>query len=405
MRKKRLLAVLFVTIGLMAAGAQATDFTGAYDTDWFNANNWTAGVPDANTPANIGTSGTGSVSVTITGTANAGRTIVSASGGASVTGSMTISAGSTLNTWGSFFNTDEGEVHGFDIGGMAAGNLTLEANASLIMKVGDSMGLGKDDRWHYDGFDTHIIMKPGSSITVGAVGTGWAAFGLGDGNASQIMEMENATINGILFHIGGTLILKGRDNVQSYSTMRFREYSNPPGTIIKLVGDVPLLSGPSGLQLRGPRVDVSDCNKPANGVWVDILKGTGGTDWPDKDINFVPGTPPEWEMRIVHPMPSGSERKVQIRYNLLVGDMDLSGAINADDINPFVLAMTDPNAYITTYGKDPNVIGDCNGSGKLDTDDITPFVVLVTGGQAIPEPACLALLGLGSLAILRRRRK
>ena len=311
----RVWAVLLITIGLMAVGAQATDFTGAESTDWFTANNWTAGVPDANTPANIGTSGSGSVSVTITGTANAGRTQVGFSGGAAVTGSLTISAGATLNTWGSFYNTLEEEDHGFDIGGNAAGNLTLEANAQLNMMVGDAMGLGKDDEW-LGGFDTSVVMKPGSAITVGSAGDGWAALGLGEPNSSQTLEMHNATFNGVIFHLGGTLILKGRGNLQTRQSYRARTYAGVDNTVMKLVGDVPLLSVAGGLGLLGPRVDVSLCNKPPIGQWVRFVMGSPGTYWSTshKDINFIPGTDPNWEMRIVHPMPSASVRAVEIRY-------------------------------------------------------------------------------------------
>ncbi len=307
------LVVMLLTIGLMAIGAQATDFTGAESSAWNNPNNWTAGVPDANEPANIGTSGTGSVSVTITGTANAGRTQVGLSGGASVTGSLTIAAGASLTTWGSFENTDEEEVHGFDVGGLSAGNLTLEANATLHMFDGDAMGVGKSDTW-IGGFDTHVIMKPGSTLIVGSAGGEFASFGLGDGNASQIFEIENATIDGVLFQIGGTVILKGRDNIHT-GTIRFRRYSDPPGTYMELVGDVPLLSA-GGLQLQGLELDVSATNKPAIGVWVTLFDGGSGTFWlsNSKIVDFIAGTDPNWRIRIVHPMPSGSERKVQIRY-------------------------------------------------------------------------------------------
>ncbi len=89
---------------------------------------------------------------------------------------------------------------------------------------------------------------------------------------------------------------------------------------------------------------------------------------------------------------------------VLLADMDKSNSLNSDDINPFVLAMTDPNAYISTYGLDPNVVGDCDNSGKLDTDDIGAFVAIVVGGSTVPEPACLLLLALGGGALIARRR-
>ena len=51
------------------------------------------------------------------------------------------------------------------------------------------------------------------------------------------------------------------------------------------------------------------------------------------------------------------------------------------------------------------IVGDMNLDGVVDTADVAPFVQLLVGGgsQSVPEPGSLALLGLGSLMLLRRR--
>jgi hypothetical protein len=56
---------------------------------------------------------------------------------------------------------------------------------------------------------------------------------------------------------------------------------------------------------------------------------------------------------------------------------------------------------------DAGLPGDFNGDGVVNTEDINPFIALLTGGgeaTIIPEPASLALLGMGALALMRRRR-
>ncbi|MEW6250175.1 MAG: C25 family cysteine peptidase [Planctomycetota bacterium] len=61
------------------------------------------------------------------------------------------------------------------------------------------------------------------------------------------------------------------------------------------------------------------------------------------------------------------------------GDLNCDLVVNFDDINPFVLALTDPGAYQTQYPDCPILNGDCNGDGVVNFDDINPFVELLTG--------------------------
>jgi hypothetical protein len=66
------------------------------------------------------------------------------------------------------------------------------------------------------------------------------------------------------------------------------------------------------------------------------------------------------------------------------GDLDCNGIIEFDDINPFVLAISSPEAYQASYPNCRLLNGDCNGDGLVDFDDINPFVVLLSAGAACP---------------------
>jgi len=82
------------------------------------------------------------------------------------------------------------------------------------------------------------------------------------------------------------------------------------------------------------------------------------------------------------------------------GDLDGNGVVDGLDIDPFVQALTDENAF--------DAAADMDGNDVVDGLDIDPFVQALTSsdnvaGLAVPEPGSLALLGLGGLALLRSR--
>jgi len=60
------------------------------------------------------------------------------------------------------------------------------------------------------------------------------------------------------------------------------------------------------------------------------------------------------------------------------GDMNCDGVVNNFDIDPFVLALTDPNGYKAKFPNCNIMNGDVNGDGKVDNFDIDPFVKLLT---------------------------
>jgi photosystem II stability/assembly factor-like uncharacterized protein len=59
------------------------------------------------------------------------------------------------------------------------------------------------------------------------------------------------------------------------------------------------------------------------------------------------------------------------------GDLNCDGAINFDDIDPFVLALSDPAGYSAAYPNCNIMNGDCDGNGVVNFDDINAFVALL----------------------------
>jgi hypothetical protein len=62
------------------------------------------------------------------------------------------------------------------------------------------------------------------------------------------------------------------------------------------------------------------------------------------------------------------------------GDLNCDGLVNAFDIDPFVLALTNPTAYAAAWPAGDYLLADCNDDGVVNAFDIDPFVVLLTGG-------------------------
>ncbi len=59
------------------------------------------------------------------------------------------------------------------------------------------------------------------------------------------------------------------------------------------------------------------------------------------------------------------------------GDLDCDGDVDFDDIEPFVLALSDAAAYEAAYPGCPLPNADADGDGDVDFDDINPFVALL----------------------------
>jgi hypothetical protein len=62
------------------------------------------------------------------------------------------------------------------------------------------------------------------------------------------------------------------------------------------------------------------------------------------------------------------------------GDLNCDGLVNNFDIDPFVLALSDPTAYAAAFPECDRTNADVNEDGRVDNFDIDPFVVLLGGG-------------------------
>jgi spore coat protein A len=62
------------------------------------------------------------------------------------------------------------------------------------------------------------------------------------------------------------------------------------------------------------------------------------------------------------------------------GDVNCDGLVNNFDIDPFVLALSDPDGYAAAYPQCARITADIDGDGAVNNFDIDAFVALLAGG-------------------------
>ena len=68
------------------------------------------------------------------------------------------------------------------------------------------------------------------------------------------------------------------------------------------------------------------------------------------------------------------------QQQMLVGDLNCDELVNSFDIDPFVLALGDPDGYAATYPECDINNADVNDDGYVNSFDIDPFVALLSSG-------------------------
>ncbi|MEO1237150.1 MAG: hypothetical protein AAFX76_10215, partial [Planctomycetota bacterium] len=92
------------------------------------------------------------------------------------------------------------------------------------------------------------------------------------------------------------------------------------------------------------------------------------------------------------------------------GDLNLDGFVDEFDLDAFVLAVTDPDAYAFDFGRSVTTTGDTNADGVVDLNDVDSFALLVdldpdAVRAVIPEPQSAMALAAGGVVLLGRRRR
>lgn len=72
--------------------------------------------------------------------------------------------------------------------------------------------------------------------------------------------------------------------------------------------------------------------------------------------------------------------------DLLYGDLDCSGFVDAGDISPFINALIAPEKYAQRFPDCDRFLADINQSGDIDADDISPFVRCILNAGCPPLP-------------------
>ncbi|MEW6249473.1 MAG: hypothetical protein AB1716_02420 [Planctomycetota bacterium] len=284
------------------------------------------------------------------------------------------------------------------------GTMDIGPNGELYI-AGDGMKLSKSLNAQYSGqtptFTTTSVSLGGGRLVYGPDPN---PDGLG-GQANVAVDRSNGPSRGNVYllasvpYAGGNLdvmFTRSTDGGQTWSTPRRINDDPNPGSNWHWFGTMSVAPN--------SRIDVvwNDTRNNPGGVNSQLFYSyseDAGTTW-SPNISLGPiwnpliGWPNQMKIGDYYHMISfneGAHLAYATTYNteqdvyylhiprFRAGDMNCDGVVNFDDINPFVLALSDPPGYAAAYPDCDRALGDVNGDGVVDFDDINPFVALLTG--------------------------
>ncbi len=86
-----------------------------------------------------------------------------------------------------------------------------------------------------------------------------------------------------------------------------------------------------------------------------------------------------WDERFQSSSDTSGSLTFDVGSGATPGDTNCDGAVDAFDIEPFILALTDPNGYAARFPNCSVSSADVNGDGAVDAFDIEPFIALLVG--------------------------
>ncbi len=224
----------------------------------------------------------------------------------------------------------------------------------------------------------------------------------GDGGLNAWVQVTTATATGLTPDKQYTFRVKAR-NQNAVET--FYGPSSSKFTLANVPG-APALSNVAATSLN---LDVDPNSNPATTTFAIQCASTVDPNWNGKYVDAAGNpsaaavwqTDATWGNVLVQGLAQGTQycfhvqarngESVETAFSpqscaqttstVMIGDMDCDGTVGFSDINPFVLALTNPAQYAVLYPNCNIMNGDINQDGSVDFGDINPFVNCLSTGQ------------------------